>query len=211
MFSHDGKMIYTLSDESGEFEFVSFPSNGQGSQKNITSNGNILRYGGTPSSDGKWIAYDDLENNLYVLNISSGVSKKISTNQEGIGDFRWSPDNKWLAFVQTAFNTMEQIKIYNLELGASFDLTTDRANGFNPRWSQDGKFIYFLSDRNFKSLIGSPWGTRQPEPYFDVSEKLYHVALKKGTLSFRENDELDGDEDIDVTSKKGGIQEIKEK
>ena len=203
VFSHDGKMIYTLSDESGEFEFVSFPSNGQGSQKNITSNGNILRYGGTPSSDGKWIAYDDLENNLYVLNISSGVSKKISTNQEGIGDFRWSPDNKWLAFVQTAFNTMEQIKIYNLELGASFDLTTDRANSFNPRWSQDGKFIYFLSDRNFKSLIGSPWGTRQPEPYFDVSEKLYHVALKKGTRSpFRENDELDGDEDIDVTSKK---------
>jgi len=203
VFSHDGENIYTLSDESGEFEFVSLPSNGHGSQKKITSNGNLLRYGGIPSSDGKWIAYDDLENNMYVLNISSGVSRKISTNQEGIGDFRWSPDNKWLAFVQTAFNTMEQIKIYNVELGASFDLTTDRANSFNPRWSHDGKFIYFLSDRNFKSLITSPWGTRQPEPYFDVSEKLYHVALRKGTRSpFRENDELVGDDTNDVTSKK---------
>ena len=203
VFSHDGENIYTLSDESGEFEFVSLPSNGQGSQKKITSNGNLLRYGGVPSSDGKWIAYDDIENNMYVLNISSGVSKKISTNQEGIGDFRWSPDNKWLAFVQTAFNTMEQIKIYNVELGASFDLTSDRANSFNPRWSHDGKFIYFLSDRNFKSLINSPWGTRQPEPYFDVSEKLYHVALKKGTRSpFRENDELYGDDNNDQTSKK---------
>ena len=203
VFSHNGENIYTLSDESGEFEFVSLPSNGHGSQKKITSNGNLLRYGGIPSSDGKWIAYDDLENNMYVLNISSGVSRKISTNQEGIGDFRWSPDNKWLAFVQTAFNTMEQIKIYNVELGASFDLTTDRANSFNPRWSHDGKFIYFLSDRNFKSLITSPWGTRQPEPYFDVSEKLYHVALRKGTRSpFRENDELDGDDTNDVTSKK---------
>ena len=59
---------------------------------------------------------------------------------------------------------MEQIKIYNVELDASFDMTTDRANSFNPRWSHDGKFIYFLSDRNFKSLIGSPWGTRQTEP-----------------------------------------------
>ena len=105
VFSHDEEKIYALSDESGEFEFVSLPSNGQGSQKNITSNGDLLRYGGVPSSDGKWIAYDDLESNMYVLNISSGVSKKISTNQEGIGDFRWSPDNKWLAFVQTAFNT----------------------------------------------------------------------------------------------------------
>ena len=203
VFSHDGENIYTLSDESGEFEFVSLPSNGQGSQKNITNNGNLLRYGGLPSSDGKWIAYDDLENNMYILNISSGVSKKISTNQEGIGDFRWSPDNKWLAFVQTAFNTMDQIKIYNVELGASFDLTTDRANSFNPRWSRDGEFIYFLSDRNFKSLIGSPWGSRQPEPYFDVSEKIYHVALKNGTRSpFRENDELNDDDNNDITSKK---------
>ena len=86
VFSHDEEKIYALSDESGEFEFVSLPSNGQGSQKKITSNGELLRYGGLPSSDGKWIAYDDLESNMYVLNIASGVSKKISTNQEGILD-----------------------------------------------------------------------------------------------------------------------------
>ena len=203
IFSHDGENIYVLSDESGEFEFISMPSNGEGSQENITSNGDLLRYGGIPSSDGKWIAYDDLESNMYVLNVASGVSKKISTNQEGIGDFRWSPDSKWLAFVQTAFNTMSQIKIYNVDIGASFDLTTDRANSFNPRWSPDGKFIYFLSDRNFKSLVGSPWGTRQPEPYFDVSEKIYHVALKKGTRSpFRENDELEGVNNEEDTSTK---------
>jgi tricorn protease len=191
VFSYDGLNIYILSDESGEFEFVSMPSNGQGSQKDITSNGDLLRYGGEPSSDGKWIAYDDLESNMYVLNISSGVSKKISTNQEGIREFKWSPDNKWLAFVQSAFNTMTQIKIYNVETGASFDLTTDRANSFNPRWSPDGQFIYFLSDRSFTSLVQSPWGTRQPEPYFDASEKIYHVALKNGIRSpFREDDEL---------------------
>lgn len=196
VFSHDGSHIYTLSDESGEFEFVRMPSNGQGLQKVITKDGNLLRYQGEPSSDGKWIAYDDLENNMYVLNISTGVSTKISSNQEGIRDFSWSPDNKWLAFVQSASNTMAQIKIYNVETGTSFDLTTDRANSFNPRWSPDGKFIYFLSDRSFTSLVGSPWGPRQPEPYFDASEKIYHVALKSGTRSpFRENDELfDNDE-----------------
>ena len=212
VFSHDGAAIYSLSDESGEFEFVSLPSNGQGAQKNITSNGDLLRYGGVPSSDGKWLAYDDLESNMYVLNIASGVSKKISTNQEGIGDFTWSPDNKWLAFVQTASNSMKQIKIYNVEISASFDLTTDRANSFNPRWSPDGKFIYFLSDRNFKSLVGSPWGTRQPEPYFDVSEKIYHVALKKGTRSpFRENDELAGDDNKEDTPTKKGKKKNKSK
>jgi tricorn protease len=191
IFSHDGTKIYTLSDETGEFEFVSLPADGLGTQNTITSDGNMLRYAAVPSPDGKWLAYDDLGNNMYVLNISSGVSKKISTNEEGIRDFSWAPDSKWLAFVQSATNTMSQIKIYNVDQGDSFDLTTDRANSFNPRWSPDGEFIYFLSDRSFTSLVNSPWGTRQPEPYFDASEKVYHVALKSGTRSpFREDDEL---------------------
>lgn len=211
-FSHDGSNIYTLSDETGEFEFISMPADGQGPQKNISSDGEILRYAGTPSSDGKWIAYDDLGNNMYVLNISTGLSKKISSNEEGIRDFSWSPDSKWLAFVQAAKNTMAQIKIYNVETGTSFDLTTDRANSFNPRWSQDGKFIYFLSDRSFTSLVGSPWGTRQPEPYFDASEKLYHIALKNGIRSpFREADELQNDnpDDSKKTNKKKNGKEDK--
>lgn len=194
VFSHDGKSIYTLSDETGEFEFIKMPTNGMSAPKNITSDGKILRYSGLPSPDGKWIAYDDLGNNMYVLNVSSGESKKISTNEEGIWDFSWSPDSKWLSFVQVAGNTMAQIKIYNVVSRSSFDLTTDRANSFNPRWSDDGNFIYFLSDRSFTSLVRSPWGTRQPEPYFDASEKVYHVALKKTTRSpFRENDELTDD------------------
>ena len=52
-------------------------------------------------------------------------------------------------------------------------------------------------------MVGSPWGTRQPEPYFDVSEKIYHVALKKGTRSpFRENDELESDDNKEDTPTK---------
>ena len=192
IFAHDGKNIYTLSDETGEFEFVSMPSNGIGDQKQITTDGDVLRFAGAPSPDGNWIAYADLENNMYLLNINSGVRKKISTNQEGIWGYSWSPDSKWLAFVQAAANTMAQIKIYNVDSNNSFELTTDRANSLNPRWSPDGKFIYFLSDRSFTSLVGSPWGPRQPEPYFDASEKLYHIALQKGTRSpFREVDELE--------------------
>jgi len=194
-FSSDGEQVITLSDESGEFEFVSMPANGLGTQKNISHDGKLLRYQGIPSPDGKWIAYDDLGSNMYILNVSTGVSTKISTNQEGIRDFSWSPDSKWIAFVQSALNTMSQILIYNVDTKQNFELTTDRANSFNPCWSDDGKFIYFLSDRNFTTLVGSPWGTRQPEPYFDVSEKIYMVSLKKGTRSpFRPDDELNTNE-----------------
>lgn len=191
VFSHDGKNIIALSDASGEFEFVEFASDGSGAAKPVTNNGKPLRYKGIPSSDGMWIAYDDIENNMYVVNVKTGVCKKISTNEQGIRDFSWSPDNQWLAFVQTTLTGFTQIKIYNVNDGSIFDLTNDRSNSFNVKWSPDGKFIYFLSDRNFNTLVGAGRGARLDGVNWDKIHTVYHVALKKGIRSpFRAIDEL---------------------
>ncbi|MCA1763672.1 MAG: PDZ domain-containing protein [Flavobacteriales bacterium] len=214
VFSHDGKNILSLSDESGEFEFVQFAANGADEVKPITKDSQRLRYEGIPSPDGKWIAYDDIEKNMYVLNVSSGVSKLISTNQQGIRDFSWSPDGQWLAFVQRASNRMNQIKVCNVNDGSLFDLTTDRSNNHSAEWSPDGKFIYFLSDRGFQTLIGSPRDGRLGSVYWDKSESVYHVPLKKSYRSpFREKDELMGErkeeetsnDKLEVTIDKAGI------
>ncbi|MCO6498835.1 MAG: PD40 domain-containing protein [Vicingus serpentipes] len=215
IFSPDGKNIYTLSDESEEFEFISLPSNGIGKSKPITKDGKILRYAGIPSPDGKWIAYDDLANNMYLLNLATGESKKISTNEEGIYSFSWSPDSKYIAFVQVAENTMAQVMVYDISTNETFPITSDRANSRQPKWSPDGEFIYFLSDRSFTTIVGSPWGTRQPEPYFDASEKVYHIALQKGTKSpFRKEDELSNNDkpaDKKEDNKSDGVQVIIDK
>ena len=191
VFSHDGENIISLTDESGEFEFVQFAANGSDEVKPITKDGQLLRYKGLPSSDGKWIAYDDVDKNMYVLNVSTGKSKKISTNNEKIRDFAWSPDNQWLAYVQRASNRMYQIKVYNVNDGSIFDLTTDRSNNYSVKWSPDGQFIYYISDRSFNTLVGKPRGARLGGVHWDKSESVYQVALKKGTRSpFREKDEL---------------------
>lgn len=196
VFSPEGDQVIVLSDESGEFEFVSMAANGSGAGKALTKDGEVLRYAGVPSPDGKWLAYDDLESNVFLLNLVNGKSQKISTKQEGIYTFSWSPDSKWIAFVQVADNTMAQIIVRNVASGQFFPLTTDRANSTSPQWSPDGKLIYFISDRSFTTLVGAPWGARQPEPYFDASEKVYHVALQKSTRSpFKENDELNNEKD----------------
>lgn len=49
---------------------------GENQPKAITKNGKVLRYAGIPSPDGKWMAYDDLENNMFILNLANGKSKK---------------------------------------------------------------------------------------------------------------------------------------
>ena len=57
--------------------------------------------------------------------------------------------------------------------------------------ARDGKWIYLLSDRNLSSVVGSPWGTYQPEPFLDKKTKIYQMALRKGLRSpFKSADEL---------------------
>lgn len=194
MFSSDGQSVITLSDESSEFEFEKHPATGVGETDTLTSDGKVLRFAAHPSPDGKWVAYGDLKEDLWLLELATGDQKKISTNNNGLGDIRWSPDSRWIAFAQRADNTFSQIMVYQTEAGTVFPLTTDRANSVDPIWHPDGKWIYFLSDRNFETLVGHPWGPRQPEPYFDRQMKIYHVSLQDGLRSpFRPDDELHED------------------
>ena len=164
---------------------------GTGSQRALTNDGKVLRFAAVPSPDGKWLVYDDLNSDLWLFNTETKKQKLISTNREGIRSMSWSPDSRWVAFTQYAENSFAQIHLFDVTTGNYIPLTTDRANSIDPTWSPDGKLIYFLSDRNFQSLVGSPWGPRQPEPYFDKQMKIYHIALQKGTRSpFRPDDEL---------------------
>ena len=208
VFSADGEKVIVLSDESSEFEFVEYPANGIGEANTLTDDGEILRFEGQPSPDGKWLSYSDLNNHLWLLEVETGEQKKISTNNNGIGAIRWSSDSQWIAFGQVADNTFQQILLYNVTDGSVTELTTDRANSFDPVWHPDGEWLYFLSDRNFKTLVGSPWGPRQPEPFFDRKMKLYHLSLQKGLRSpFRPDDELMKEEDEENEAKEEEVKD----
>ncbi|HET8771654.1 MAG TPA: S41 family peptidase [Gemmatimonadaceae bacterium] len=191
VFMPDGKSLVALSDESGEFEFTRVPANGVGTDTPLTRNGTVLRFRGNPSPDGKMLAWTDNNRDLFVMSIADGEPHLVSENREGVGDLSWSPDSRWLAYVMTARNTFQQIKLYSVESGRSTAVTSDRVNSMSPAWSPDGAFLYFLSDRNLQTLVGAPWGARQPEPYFDKEIEVYSVALRAGMRSpFQPPDEL---------------------
>jgi tricorn protease len=191
VFMPDGKTLLGLSDQTGELEFVRMPANGVGAETRLTSDGKILPFQGHPSPDGKWIAYRDNNEDLWVLGTETGRQRRISALREGIGDMAWSPDSRWLAYTAVALNSFARIQLYDAQSDRTVPVTTDRVNSFTPAWSPDGAFLYFLSDRDLQSLVGAPWGTRQPEPYFDRSIEIFHVALEPGKRSpFAPNDEL---------------------
>jgi tricorn protease len=191
VFMPDGKSLLTLSDATGELEFVQLPVNGVGTPKRLTGDGKVLRFEGVPSPDGAWVVYADNNNDAWLLNVASKTQTLISRNREGVQGFSWSPDSRHVAFSQTALNTFQQIFIYDVQRRVHTALTSDRANSHDAVWSGDGKWIYFLSDRNLNSVVGAPWGPRQPDPFFDKPYKIYQVALRKGLRSpFRPTDEL---------------------
>jgi tricorn protease len=193
----DGKSVIALSTESGEVELWLYPANGKGPGQQLTKDANILRWEAIPSPDGKWIVHQDKEQRLWLYNVADKTNKKLATSRNGdndgpsFADLRWSPDSRWITFAETADNNFEQVMLYSVDSGVKTPLTTDRYNSGAATWSVDGKWIYFVSDRALKSTVGSPWGSRLPDPYFDRSDKIYELPLKKGLVSpFQPADEL---------------------
>ncbi len=191
-FLPDGKSLFALSDETGELEFWKLPANGVGKPEALTTGGDIFRFAGIASPDGKWLAWQDKNQQLWVFNLGQKSLKLVATSSaDEFADLTWSPDSHWLAYVQTATNTYKQIRLFRPADDQRAVLTSDRVDSFSPAWSPDGKWLYFLSDRNLRSLVSSPWGPRQPEPFFTETTKIYHVALTPVLRSpFRPKDEL---------------------
>jgi len=203
-FLPDGKSILALSTETGETEFWKFPANGEGKPEQWTGGAHVLRSDGIVSPDGNWLAHQDKDENLWLFNIKTKQEKKIAQSMTGdFADLRWSPDSQWLAYVEAANNQFQQIKIFNVATGEIRPITSDRYDSVNPTWSSDGKWLYFLSDRMLKTTVESPWGPRQPDPFFDHQVKIYQLALVPDLRSpFLPPDELHPDSEAKPEEKK---------
>jgi tricorn protease len=190
-FMPSGEELVGLSDETGEFEWVNLPATGVGAETVLSTDGGVLRFGNTVSPDGKWVAYSDMDRDLWILNTETKDQTLVSEDRQGTGNVAWSPDSQWMAYEKSAANTFTQIKLFRPSDGARADVTSDRINSFSPAFHPDGEFLYFLSDRNLRSLVGSPWGPRAPEPFFDKANEIFVVALKDGArFPFSPDNEL---------------------
>jgi tricorn protease len=183
-FMPDGKSLLAFSDESGEVELWTLSADGEDAPSKLTDNGLVLRRKAVPSPDGKYVAHTDKNQRLFLLNMTGRENKKLAESAvDEFDDMAWSPDSKWLAYTEVGDNLFRRVVLYSIATGTTSRLTTDRFDSYSPVFSPDGKWLYLLSDRNLKSTVKSPWGTYQPEPFFEKKTKIYQISLVAGTRS----------------------------
>lgn len=188
----DRETLIAFSDESGELELVTLRADGTAPPTRLTSDGDTVRRRAVASPDGRRIAHADKRLRLRVFDRETGTDTLIEEHPRGEAvDLAWSPDSRWLAYVVPGENMHQTIKLWSIDGGAPVVVTTDRFESYRPRFSPDGAWLWFLSDRTFRSVVTSPWGARQPEPFFDKPTGIYALALQKGTrFPFQPDDEV---------------------
>lgn len=195
-FSPDRRFVYAISDASGEEEVWRYPADGGSAGKQLTRDGDTQRWDVQVSPDGKWLAHSDKRGRLWLLDPEKGVNQLIddggADGNEGYEDVAWAPDSRHLAFVRTSgAEGRNRIGLYSLERKAMTWLTGVNYESGSPAFSPDGQWLWFLSEREFKLVNGSPWGDRNTGPYFDRRTRIYALALQPGNrFPFQARDEL---------------------
>lgn len=195
-FSADRRHVYAVSDASGEEEIWRFAADGGAEARQLTRDGSTQRRGIVVSPDGKWLAHGDKSGKLWLLDTATGGNRLIDDGgrdgNESHDDVVWSPDGRHLALVRaTGMDGRARVGLYSLDRGALAWLTSDKYESFSPAFSPDGQWLWFLSEREFTLVNGSPWGDRNTGPFFDKRSRIYALALQpQARFPFRAKDEL---------------------
>ncbi|WP_127024755.1 S41 family peptidase [Rheinheimera mangrovi] len=179
--SQDGKWVYLISDQSGEPEIWQYAADGSDKGKQLTKDGRGFRWNLALSPDGRYLAHDDKQGQLWLLDVKSGSNQLLYKSGSGLSpysDLSWNKTSSLLAFTTEKDGVgRQQIGLYSVKEQQAKLLTTDKYNSFSPAFHPDGDWLYFLSQRELKPTPGGPWGDRNMGPAFDKRAQVFAYAL----------------------------------
>jgi len=196
-----GSGIVALSDKSGEYEMWMLDD---GEPEQLTFDGGVIRTSPVPSPDGTHIAWADKDYTIWVLELGGEPVKIGESAMDMPGNLLWSDDSSSLVFSLMAHNQYNQLHVWDRDSGEVQALTSDRYDSWAPQFSADGNWLYFLSERRLESIVRSPWGPRQPEPYLEKGTGVFMMPVRAARSPFFPADELHQDNDEPEAKKKKG-------
>ncbi|MCG6189301.1 S41 family peptidase [Maribellus maritimus] len=204
VWSPRGDKIAWFSDKGGNYSLLIGNQDGLSEATSISIGESNLGWEPTWSPDGKYIAFDDDDVRIRVIEVESGNIQTIDlagNNQErGSLGLTWSPDSKWLAYSKSGDNNFRRIKLWSVENKSITTITDELADAFSPAFDCDKKHLYFLASTEL--ALGSGWAntsamTANPEYAAYVvnlqKDEASPFKLKSDEEEVKEDKENDGD------------------
>ncbi|MCC6549092.1 MAG: T9SS type A sorting domain-containing protein [Ignavibacteriaceae bacterium] len=154
-FSKTGKFVYSI----GAVLMVS--------KDEVTSKYLLPDYANlTPiSPDGNFVAYNDREDQLFLLDLKSGSPVRITDPGKGYFHPQWSPSSEYILFSSLDAG----MYIYSLSSGRSVSF----GRGFNPSLSPDGKSVVY----EFREEKNGVFGNSDLFIYYPESNKAIQLTF----------------------------------
>ncbi|MGD8374773.1 MAG: S41 family peptidase [Acidobacteriota bacterium] len=176
-FGPKGKKMAFLSDASGEDAIHVKDAWGRGDATVVVAAGESgWRFQPRFSPDGKWIAWADSSQTLFIAPADGGRPRKVDrARQYAITDYSWSPDGRWLAYDKVdGITDYSSVYLYDVENEAIHPVTGPTTNDGDVAWDPDGRYLYFASTRATNPYLGQQdWDNIEAK-----STRLYAVLLQ---------------------------------
>ena len=157
-WSPDGAQLAWLSDASGEYQLMLGDPLGVAAPRTIALPSTAFFSAPAWSPDGTQILLQDNHRNLWMIEVSSGKSTTIDTdNYPDPGrsfDATWSPDSKWIAYSKNLPSHLRAIFIYSMAEKKSHQITDGLADSISPAFDAGGKYLYFMASTNYGPSTG---------------------------------------------------------
>ncbi|HVT60077.1 MAG TPA: PDZ domain-containing protein [Thermoanaerobaculia bacterium] len=155
-WSPDGRWIAYLSDRSGEYEVYVRDRDGSGTERRVTTDGDVWRFQPLWSPDSKKLAFGDKKQRLRWVDVATGkVTDADHSSYNDITTYSWSPDSRFLAYTKNDPTQLPAIWVYALDSAKAFRLSGSQARESEPVFDPSGRYLYFLSDRDFNLTFSS--------------------------------------------------------
>jgi tricorn protease len=210
-FDAEGRRIVYVSDAPREEEIRVADAWGRGEPKVVRPAGpSGWHFPPSFSPDGKWIAYADQTQTLYVLPSEGGTPRVVDrSSQREIREYAWSPDGRWLAYVKVLATDYGSVFLYDTRDGQVHPVTGPTTDDADPAWDPEGRYLYFLSRRSTNPILGSQdWQNievKNTRPYLVLLRK--DVRNPFAPLAGLPADGKDGEEDTKGKDAKEGKQD----
>jgi tricorn protease len=176
-FDSKGKVLAYISDASGEEAIHSKDSWGRGDESVVVAAGDGgWRFPPRFSPDGKWIAWADSTQTLYIAAVDGGRPRKVDESpQRAITSYAWAPDGRWLAYSRIdSITDYGSIYLYDVEADEVHSVTGSTTDDGSPSWDPEGRYLYFTSNRAINPFLGQQdWDNVEAK-----NTRLYAVLLR---------------------------------